>query len=67
MSGSFNKWNIIKLSHKATSSERIDKINQFVLEGLSENMAALIQNYTYGAINTADTTTMGLYVITFMS
>ena len=31
--GSFNNWNIIQLSHKATSSEVIEKIDQVVLDG----------------------------------
>ena len=57
--GSFNKWNIMQLSHKATSFEDIDKINQVVLDGISDNMAALVQDGKYGAINTLDTNTMG--------
>ena len=36
--GSFNSWSILKLSHKATYSEWIDKINQFLLDGIIDNM-----------------------------
>ena len=38
-----------------------------VLEGISENMASLVQSCMYGAINTNDTTTNGFYVIQFIS
>ena len=59
--------NILKLSHKATSSEEIDKIHQVVLEGISENMDELVQTDECGAINTTYTTTMGYYVIELIS
>ena len=51
MLGSFNNWNILKLSHKETYSKEIDKIHQAVLDGIIENMAALVQTDEYGAIN----------------
>ena len=38
-----------------------------VLDGISENMASLVQPGMHGAINTYDTTTNGLYVIQFIS
>ena len=41
--GSFNKYNILKLSHKATSSEEFEKIHQIVIDGISENMDSLLQ------------------------
>ena len=41
---SFNNWNIIQFSHKAKYSEDDGKINQFVLGGISDNMAALVKN-----------------------
>ena len=66
MLGSFNNWNIIQLSHKATSSEEIYNIHQVVIYGIGENMAVLLQTGKYGAINTIDTTTMGYYAIEFM-
>ena len=49
--GSFNNCIIIKFSHKAPSSEDLDKINQVVLDGISDNMAVLVQTGQYGAIN----------------
>ena len=67
MLGYFNNWNIIQLSHKATSCEEIDKINQVVLDVISDNMAALVQTGKYGAINKTYTTAMGYYVIKFIS
>ena len=57
--GYFNNWNIMQLSHKATSIEEIDKIHQVVLDGISDNIAVLVQNDKYGAINLTYTTTMG--------
>ena len=48
--GSFNNCNILQLSHKATSSEKIDKIHQVLIDNSSENMAALVQTDKYGAI-----------------
>ena len=65
--GSFNNWNILQLSHKATTSEEIDKINLVLLDGISDNMAALVQSVKYGSINTTYTTTMGYYVIKSVS
>ena len=59
MFGSFNNWNIVQLSHKATSSEEIDKILKVLLYGISENMAAFCRNNEYGAINTIETATIG--------
>ena len=40
--GSFNNWNIITLSHKATTSEDFEDINQVVLDGISDNMASFL-------------------------
>ena len=65
--GSFNNWNIITLSHKATTSENFEEIHQVVLDGISDNMASLFQSGKYGVINTTDTSTMGYYVIKFFS
>ena len=64
---SFNNCNTIDFSHKSTSSEDIEKINQFVLDGISDNMDALLQTVQYGNINTSDTTTMGYYVVKLLS
>ena len=37
---SFNIWNIIQLSQKSTLSDAFDKIQQVVLDGISDNMAS---------------------------
>ena len=62
----FRNWNIITLSHKATTSEDFEDINRVVLDGISENIASLVKYGNYGVINTTDTTTMGYYVINFI-
>ena len=67
MLGSFNNCNIHKFSHKETYSEDIDKINQVVYDGISENMCALVQTGKYGANNKTYNTIMVLYVIKFLS
>ena len=61
--GPYNNWNIIHLTPKSIPSEAFDEIHQVVLDGISENMASLVQLGMYGAMNTYDTTTNGLYVI----
>ena len=38
-----------------------------MLDGISENMAFLLQLGKYDAINTADTTPTGYYVINYLS
>ena len=48
--GSFNNWNIIKLSQKSSPSDSFDEINQVVLDGKSDNMASLVESGKYGAI-----------------
>ena len=62
-----DNWNIIEFSSKSTSSETFDEINQVVLDGISDNMASLVESGKYGAINTTDTSTNGFYVIMFTS
>ena len=61
----FNNWNIIELSSKSTSSDAFDEIHQVVLDGISDNLASLVESGKYGAINTTDTSTNGFYVIMF--
>ena len=63
----FHDWNIIQFSHKETSFEDIYKIHQILLDRISEYMATLMKTGYYGGINTTETTTMGSYVIRFMS
>ena len=46
--GAFNNWNIIELSSKSTSSETFDEIHQVVLDGISDNMAPLVESGKYG-------------------
>ena len=46
--GAFNNWNIIQLSHKTTSGEEIDKINQVLLDGISDNIDGLSKTRKYG-------------------
>ena len=65
--GSYNNWNIIELTPKPTPFEAFVEINKVVLDGISENMASLVQSDMYVAIETDDTTTNGLYVIQFIS
>ena len=65
--GYFNNWNIIQLSSKSTSSDTFYEINQVVLDGISDNMASLVESGTYGYINTTNTSTNGFYVIIFTS
>ena len=65
--GSFNNWNIIQLSHKSTTPDAFDEVKQFVLDGIRDNMASLVEPGKYGAINTTETTTNGFYVFVFSS
>ena len=65
--GFFHNWNIIQFSHKETSSEDLDKIHQVVLDSIRNSMYALVKTGNYYAINTIYSTTMGYYVIKFLS
>ena len=65
--GPSNNWNIIQLSQKSTTYDPFDETHQVVLDGISDNMASLVEPGKYGAINTTDTTTSGFYVIMFTS
>ena len=65
--GAYNNWNIIELSSKSTSSVTFDEIQQVVLDGISDNMASLVEFGKYGAINTTYTSTNRFYVIMFTS
>ena len=38
-----------------------------MLDGTSYNMASILQVGKYGAINSSDTTTMGYYVVKYLS
>ena len=58
MLGYFTNLNVLKFSHKAKSSEEIEKNDQVLLYGISENMAELVQTDKYYAISTTYTTIM---------
>ena len=55
------------MSQKSTPSDAFDEIHQVVLDGISEDMASLVESGKYGVINTTDTSTNGFYVIMFTS
>ena len=55
------------MSPKPTPFEAFKEIHQVVLYRIRDNMASLVQPGEYGAINTAETTTNGFYVIMFIS
>ena len=57
----------MQLSLKSTSSDTFDEIHQVVLDGISDNMASLVESGTYGSIKTTDTSTNVFYVIMFTS
>ena len=42
---------LIQLSSKSTSSDTFDKIHQVVLDGISDNIALLVESGKYGTIN----------------
>ena len=50
---------MIQVTNKTTTKEDFDAVHKVVLDGISDNMSALVQNGKYGEINTADPTTMG--------
>ena len=60
---SFNNWNIIQFTNKTTSSEEFYAVHKVFLDGISDNIAYLVQIGKYGVINATDTSTMGYYVI----
>ena len=55
------------MSQKSTPFEESEEIHQVFLDGISDNMASLVQYDKHGAINTDSTTTNGYYVIKFIS
>ena len=63
--GPYNTWNIIELTQKQIPYEEFYEINKVVLDGISENMASLVQSGMYGAIYADDNTSNGLYVIQY--
>ena len=65
--GAYNKCNIIHLTPKSIPSEAYNEIHHVVLDGISENVASIVQSGMYGSINTDYTTTNGFDVIQFIS
>ena len=63
--GAYKNWNIIQFSSKSTSSYTFDEIHEVVLDGISDNIASLVESETYGAINKTVTLTNRFYVIMF--
>ena len=53
--GFFKNWDIIQFPQKSTPYDAFDEIHQVVLDGISDNMASLVEPGNYGAINTTDT------------
>ena len=64
--GSYNNLNIIHLKPKSTPFEDFDEIHQIFIDGISDNMASLVQSGKYCVINTSDTTNNRYYVIKFI-
>ena len=58
---------MIKLSQKSTSIDTFDEIHQVDFDGISDNMALLVESGIYGSINTNYASTNGFYVIVFTS
>ena len=67
MLGSSNNWKTINFTNKTTPSEEFNEMHQVVIYGISENMASLVKTGKYGAINAEDTTTLGCYVVKYLS
>ena len=63
---SFNKWKIIQFTNKTTTNEDFDAVHKVLLDGISDNMSAIVHDEKYGAINTTYPTTMGYYVVKFL-
>ena len=61
--GFFKNCSIIQFTNKTTIDEDFDAVHKFLLDGISDDMSALVQNGKYGTINTVDSTIMGYYVI----
>ena len=42
--GPLNNYNIIQSSHKSTPSDTFDEIHQVFIDGISDNMASLVES-----------------------
>ena len=65
--GSFNNWNTICFTNKIAILKDFDTVHKVVLEGISDNNSSLVQLGKYCAINVADATKMGYYIISDLS
>ena len=65
--GSINNCNTIHLTNKTKSSQYFGVVHKVVVDGISENMASLLQLLKYSAIDAADPTTIGYYVMKYLS
>ena len=65
--GYFIQCKIIQFTNKITTNEYFDAVHKFVLDSISDNMYALVQNVNHNTINTADPTITGYYVVKFLS
>ena len=65
--GSFNYWNTIKFINKTTFIENFDDLNKSVLDGINPNMASLVHTGKYGATNSTYITTLGYYIVNYLS
>ena len=65
MLGSFNSCNILRFANKTTCSEDFNEVHKVLFDGMSTNMALLVQTGKYGAINAADPTTLAYYVVKY--
>ena len=54
--GSYNNWNIINLTPKSIPFAAFDEIHQVVIDGISDNIASLIQSGGYGVSDRSDKT-----------
>ena len=55
------------MSPKSTSSDTFDEMHQVVLDGISDNMASLVESGKYVALIKTEISTNGFYVIMFTS
>ena len=65
--GVLNNWNIITFSNKNTTSEDFEDIHQVILDGISDNMASLVQSGKHDATKTTYPTRMGYYMANYVS
>ena len=67
MLGYLNNWKIFQFTNKTTTSEDFNAVHKVFIDGISDNMASILQLGKYGAMNASDPTTMGYYVIKYLS